>query len=155
MKLDVTAIVVTVVVCATILLAILLLEPSPAVAPVTEPTTAPVDTTPPQETENLPLPDPGEPITDVPPVTPEDDAVACTMDAMECPDGSFVGRVPPTCEFAACPVSLDTPEDDAQVVCTQDVKQCPDGSYVGRVAPSCEFTACPTTQSPNQILLDS
>src|SRR3989338_2120749 len=27
----------------------------------------------------------------------------CTSDAMECPDGSWVGRVPPTCEFAACP----------------------------------------------------
>lgn len=27
----------------------------------------------------------------------------CTMDAKECPDGSYVGRVPPSCEFAACP----------------------------------------------------
>lgn len=32
----------------------------------------------------------------------------CTMDAMECPDGSFVGRVPPSCEFAACPGSTST-----------------------------------------------
>ncbi len=37
------------------------------------------------------------------PVLNEDDAVMCTMDAMECPDGSFVGRVPPSCVFAACP----------------------------------------------------
>lgn len=29
--------------------------------------------------------------------------VACTMDAMVCPDGSSVGRIPPSCEFAACP----------------------------------------------------
>lgn len=29
--------------------------------------------------------------------------VACTMDARECPDGSFVGRTGPNCEFAACP----------------------------------------------------
>ncbi len=28
---------------------------------------------------------------------------ACTMEAKLCPDGSGVGRVPPTCEFAACP----------------------------------------------------
>jgi hypothetical protein len=28
---------------------------------------------------------------------------ACTMEAKMCPDGSFVGRVPPTCEFAECP----------------------------------------------------
>ena len=32
-----------------------------------------------------------------------DDGVACTMDVKLCPDGSGVGRVPPTCEFAPCP----------------------------------------------------
>lgn len=30
-------------------------------------------------------------------------AVACTMDAKLCPDGSSVGRVAPNCEFALCP----------------------------------------------------
>ena len=30
-------------------------------------------------------------------------AVVCPMDAKECPDGSFVGRMPPDCEFASCP----------------------------------------------------
>lgn len=29
--------------------------------------------------------------------------VACTMDAKICPDGTAVGRVAPSCEFAACP----------------------------------------------------
>ena len=29
--------------------------------------------------------------------------VACTMDARACPDGSYVGRVPPSCDFAPCP----------------------------------------------------
>ncbi len=29
--------------------------------------------------------------------------VACTMEAMQCPDGSYVGRTGPNCEFAACP----------------------------------------------------
>lgn len=33
---------------------------------------------------------------------------ACTMDAMMCPDGSTVGRVPPSCEFAPCPGVPDT-----------------------------------------------
>jgi hypothetical protein len=28
---------------------------------------------------------------------------ACTLDALICPDGSAVGRVPPKCEFSACP----------------------------------------------------
>jgi len=29
--------------------------------------------------------------------------VACTMDAMMCPDGSYVGRIGPKCEFQKCP----------------------------------------------------
>lgn len=29
--------------------------------------------------------------------------VACTMDAKQCFDGSYVGRIPPLCEFAECP----------------------------------------------------
>ncbi|GIW61985.1 MAG: hypothetical protein KatS3mg089_0837 [Patescibacteria group bacterium] len=32
-----------------------------------------------------------------------DDQVVCAMDAKQCPDGSFVGRTGPNCEFAACP----------------------------------------------------
>jgi hypothetical protein len=27
----------------------------------------------------------------------------CTLDAKRCPDGSYVGRVGPKCEFAPCP----------------------------------------------------
>jgi hypothetical protein len=29
--------------------------------------------------------------------------IACTMDAKLCPDGSYVGRTGPNCEFAVCP----------------------------------------------------
>jgi eight-cysteine-cluster-containing protein len=29
--------------------------------------------------------------------------VSCTLEAKVCPDGSSVGRVPPSCEFAPCP----------------------------------------------------
>lgn len=37
------------------------------------------------------------------PIPPEDDeAVFCTMDAFQCPDGSYVGRTGPNCEFV-CP----------------------------------------------------
>lgn len=32
-----------------------------------------------------------------------DEQVMCTMDARMCPDGSYVGRTGPNCEFAACP----------------------------------------------------
>lgn len=33
----------------------------------------------------------------------EEEAVFCTMDAKACPDGSYVGRQWPNCEFAPCP----------------------------------------------------
>lgn len=39
---------------------------------------------------------------------PED--VACTMDARQCPDGSYVGRTGPGCEFV-CPPAPEVPED--------------------------------------------
>lgn len=29
--------------------------------------------------------------------------IACTMEAKQCPDGSYVGRTGPKCEFSACP----------------------------------------------------
>ncbi|MEZ4103995.1 MAG: Gmad2 immunoglobulin-like domain-containing protein [Candidatus Paceibacterota bacterium] len=41
-----------------------------------------------------------------------DEQVACTMDAMQCPDGSFVGRTGPNCEFV-CP-ELPSIDDDVQ-----------------------------------------
>ena len=34
--------------------------------------------------------------------------VACTMEAKMCPDGSYVGRVGPNCEFKACPSADST-----------------------------------------------
>ena len=36
------------------------------------------------------------------------DQVVCTADAMECPDGSYVGRVAPDCSFALCPETQAT-----------------------------------------------
>lgn len=32
-----------------------------------------------------------------------EESVFCTMDAKMCPDGSYVGRIPPECNFAPCP----------------------------------------------------
>jgi hypothetical protein len=32
------------------------------------------------------------------------DGVVCTQEVKECPDGSYVGRTGPRCDFAACPV---------------------------------------------------
>jgi len=44
-----------------------------------------------------------KPLNDQSSSTPSDSMTACTMEARVCPDGSSVGRVPPSCEFAACP----------------------------------------------------
>ncbi len=38
-------------------------------------------------------------------IIPNDEPVACTMEAKLCPDGSYVGRTGPNCEFAACPAT--------------------------------------------------
>ena len=35
--------------------------------------------------------------------------VACTQEAKQCPDGSYVSRTEPKCEFAACPISNNQP----------------------------------------------
>lgn len=43
------------------------------------------------------------------PIVPgrNDDTVFCTMEAKLCPDGSYVGRQGPKCEFAPCPTASD------------------------------------------------
>ena len=40
---------------------------------------------------------------------PEDKngAVFCTQDVIKCPDGSYVGRTLPDCNFAPCPISKE------------------------------------------------
>jgi hypothetical protein len=47
-----------------------------------------------------------------------DGPVACTEEAMLCPDGSYVGRTGPSCQFAACPPITEPvvpPENTADV----------------------------------------
>jgi len=41
------------------------------------------------------------------------DEIACSKDGKSCPDGTVVGRVPPSCEFAPCPnqTSQETPPE--------------------------------------------
>ncbi len=62
---------------------------------------------------------------------------ACTEEAKQCPDGSYVGRTGPNCEFAPCPGG------NGGTACTAEAKQCPDGTSVGRTGPNCEFAPCP------------
>lgn len=50
-------------------------------------------------TGGSPVPDP--PSSEAPSGPPG--GVVCTKDAKLCPDGSYVGRTGPSCEFAPCP----------------------------------------------------
>ncbi|TSC71799.1 MAG: Uncharacterized protein G01um101470_499, partial [Parcubacteria group bacterium Gr01-1014_70] len=46
---------------------------------------------------------------------------ACTQEAKQCPDGSYVGRTGPNCEFALCPsVALCEGGECAKTVIAQD-----------------------------------
>jgi len=42
----------------------------------------------------------------------DEEMVVCAADAFECPDGSFVPRIPPSCEFASC---IDVQADQGSV----------------------------------------
>lgn len=77
----------------------------------------------------IPLPEPTLPR----PTEPQ--LIFCTADAKQCPDGSFVGRTGPNCEFAEC-VAMNA------VDCPADAKVCPDGSTVSRSGPNCQFASC-------------
>lgn len=78
----------------------------------------------------------------------EPQIIFCTADVKECPDGSFVSRTGPSCQFAECPAP--SPRS-----CPADAKLCSDGSAVGRTGPNCEFAACPADQSVQKCSPDS
>lgn len=56
------------------------------------------------------------------------DGTVCTADAMKCPDGSYVSRGGPSCEFAPC----------GGLVCDASLRICKDGSNAKKVANSCQ-----------------
>lgn len=49
-----------------------------------------------------------------------DDFVACTMDAMQCPDGSYVGRTGPSCAFVC---GGDSAPNPTEIICTAEQKK--------------------------------
>jgi len=67
--------------------------------------------------------------------------VACTADAKICPDGTGVGRVPPDCEFAACPVSKVC-EIDSDCVVFGESGDCNCGCYNKDALPTSTGGAC-------------
>jgi hypothetical protein len=49
------------------------------------------------------------------PIVENPEMVACTMDAMQCPDGSYIGRTGPNCEFVCPPLPLVPTDVQAQI----------------------------------------
>lgn len=63
-----------------------------------------------QQTENRPVEELQPRISAPTEIAPtENSPLVCTMDVQQCPDGSYVGRVPPSCGFAQCPVRTTPP----------------------------------------------
>ncbi|MDO8554075.1 MAG: hypothetical protein Q7S22_04670 [Candidatus Micrarchaeota archaeon] len=56
--------------------------------------------------------------TQLPPLNKTNYTIACTQEAKLCSDGSAVGRTGPNCEFAACPNSITSDENQTQVLKT-------------------------------------
>jgi hypothetical protein len=169
MKLNLTTVLVVLIICITVLVAVNWLSNSPSSEPATNQNAGEVAENADEQvslppSESLPpvpsdvTPPPAEPAVELgdtsAPDTDDTEVVACTLDVKECPDGTYVSRVAPSCEFAACPPVSDvaTPEAEEPVACTMDVMECPGGSYVGRVAPSCEFAPCPTPEPESPAL---
>jgi len=50
-----------------------------------------------------------------PKIQPEEEPVACTQEAKQCPDGSYVGRIGPNCEFAECP-AIEQIKDTVEII---------------------------------------
>lgn len=70
-----------------------------------------------------PVPDtndtPADPLPQPEPAPTEPaEQVMCTQDAKLCPDGSYVGRTGPQCEFAACPAT----EPSSTITCTPEMR---------------------------------
>lgn len=57
----------------------------------------------------IPTPTPIPSPTPTPTPSPTPTPIACTMEAKQCPDGSYVGRTGPKCEFAECPAITPAP----------------------------------------------
>lgn len=79
--------------------------------------------------------------------------VYCTMEAKECPDGSYVGRTGPNCEFTPCPLAIVPPKNSGSktvtvggVVTFQIPSTCNASPAAGSI-----YITCPTPDNETPI----
>lgn len=69
------------------------------------------------------------------PTTTRDCNLLCSADVKQCPDGSYVARIAPNCDFAPCPTTTCIPNwlCSSWTTCTngQQTKRCYDMNYCG------------------------
>lgn len=63
-----------------------------------------------------------------PPPSPVPPGAVCTQDVKLCPDGSYVGRLPPLCQFANCPKFV-SPPPSVNLQCKSNA-DCPSQNYL-------------------------
>lgn len=75
-----------------------------------------------------------------PPITqPTPTSQSCTLEAKICPDGSAVGRIPPTCEFAECPEANNKLSENKCYIGGCSNELCLDKTVVYDVFSTCEY----------------
>ena len=71
---------------------------------------------------------------------------ACTQEAKQCPDGSYVGRTGKNCEFAKCPAIYPSPTTECKKDsdCPSPQYRCQETQGIGTACPSNDETCIPT-----------
>lgn len=88
-------------------------------------------------------------VFEYPNIYPEEELTACTADAMQCPDGSWVGRSGPNCEFV-CPDDAPPPSEAPKPGSYSggNTIQCPNGSWASCSGGGCTPICGPYPDTP-------
>lgn len=84
-----------------------------------------------------------------------EEPVACTQDAKLCPDGSYVSRMPPSCDFTPCPPAENNGTEPPKNYCSPEQRQAdfcvqlyqPVCAWFDPAKVQCVKYPCATTQS--------
>lgn len=81
-------------------------------------------------------------------IAPEPSPVGCTEELMQCPDGSYVARIQPSCQFALCPTKPPVTSTISTGTIKGTVGLSPAcGVMMDPPDPNCNFRAYETTIS--------